>query len=283
MSCSGSMRSLRGNPSFSWENRPLCLLNFRALTFLLDIISVFVLRCRDVDPQVRADCVRELGQWMTINPEHFIASSYLQYLGWLLSDKTAAVRVETLKVLAKLYESDNQANALRQFTTRFTDRFIEMALGESDTSARQVAIRVATLIHKHGQLEEEDQVKLSVLIFGANAKVRKSLAKFVKARVFEDEVEGRMASCEVVISSQSEKITIKKDWVELKSLVSFLIKAGKAEEEQIASGNKPIEQGDGSHTRLIDETKVGRIALAVEALWGEIETLKVLYSVLWQC
>ncbi|KAG0057519.1 hypothetical protein BGZ83_009158 [Gryganskiella cystojenkinii] len=234
--------------------------------------SVFVLRCRDVDSQIRADCVRELGQWMTMNSEHFIASSYLQYLGWLLSDRTAAVRVETLKVLAKLYESDNQANALRQFTTRFTDRFIEMALGESDIAARQGAIRVATLIHKHGQLEEEDQVKLSVLIFGAHAKVRKALAKFVKARVWEDEVEGRMASCEVIVSSLTEKTEIKKDWIELKSLISFLIKVGKSEEGQVASGEKVLSQT--TDTRLIDETKVGRIALAIEALWSEIEALK---------
>ncbi|KAF9913147.1 hypothetical protein EC991_003606 [Linnemannia zychae] len=233
-------------------------------------VSVYVLRWRDVDPLVRSDCVRELGQWMIAYQEYFITSSYLKYLGFVLSDKAAAVRLEALKVLAKLYEIENQPTALRQFTTRFTDRFIEMAIGESDTSARLGAIKVATLVHKHGQLEEEDQVKLSALIFGANAKVRKGMAKFVKARVWEDEVEGRMAAGDVVISSSKDSKEMKKDWIELKSLTSFLIKVGKTVEEQ----DETTARVDKTGTRLFEETKVGRIALAVEALWSEVDSLK---------
>ncbi|KAF9095132.1 hypothetical protein BGX23_000991 [Mortierella sp. AD031] len=233
-------------------------------------LSVYVLRWRDVDPFVRSDCVRELGQWMVAYPDHFIASSYLKYVGWVLSDKAAAVRLEALKVLAKLYEIENQPTALRQFTTRFTDRFIEMAIGESDTSARLGAIKVATLVHKHGQLEEEEQVKLSALVFGANAKVRKAMAKFVKARVWEDEVEGKMAAGEIFISSSKDSAELKKDWIELKSLASFLIKVGRTVEEQDAT----LGQADKTGTRLFEETKVGRIALAVEALWSEIDSLK---------
>ncbi|KAG9070787.1 hypothetical protein KI688_008327 [Linnemannia hyalina] len=237
-------------------------------------VSVYVLRWRDVDPLVRSDCVRELGQWMIAYQDHFVTSSYLKYLGFVLSDKAAAVRLEALKVLAKLYEIDNQPTALRQFTARFTDRFVEMAIGESDTSARLGAIKVATLVHRHGQLEEEDQVKLSALIFGANAKVRKGIAKFVKARIWEDEVEGRMAAGEIVISSSKESTELKKDWIELKSLANFLIKVGKTVEEQNEIIGRNDNQADKTGTRLFEETKVGRIALAVEALWPEIESLK---------
>ncbi|KAG0088619.1 hypothetical protein BGZ92_005924, partial [Podila epicladia] len=227
--------------------------------------SVFVLRCRDVDPLVRTDCIQELGRWMDANQEQFVTSTYLPYLGWALSDRTAGVRLEALKVLAKLYEIDNQPNDLRQFTSRFTHRYIEMAVGEADTATRLGALRVVTLVQKHGQLEEEDQVKLSTLIYGANPRVRKSIAKFVKARVWEDEVESRLAACEVLVnSSKGDKEEVKKNWVELKSLASFLIKVGKSDSE-------PAEHVD---PRLIDETKVGRIALAVEALWSEIESLK---------
>lgn len=228
-----------------------------------------------MDPLVRSDCVRELGQWMIAYQDHFVASSYLKYLGFVLSDKSAAVRLEALKVLAKLYEIENQPTALRQFTTRFTDRFVEMAIGESDTLARLGAIKVATLVHRHGQLEEEDQVKLSALIFGANAKVRKGMAKFVKARVWEDEVEGRMAAGEIVISSSKDSTELKKDWIELKSLVNFLIKVGKTVEEQNEIIGRNDKQADKTGTRLFEETKVGRIALAIEALWSEIESLKV--------
>ncbi|KAK3826871.1 MAG: hypothetical protein JOS17DRAFT_236920 [Linnemannia elongata] len=237
-------------------------------------VSVYVLRWRDVDPLVRSDCVRELGQWMIAYQDHFVASSYLKYLGFVLSDKAAAVRLEALKVLAKLYEIEHQPTALRQFTTRFTDRFVEMAIGESDTLARLGAIKVATLVHRHGQLEEEDQVKLSALIFGANAKVRKGMAKFVKARVWEDEVEGRMAAGEIVISSSKDSTELKKDWIELKSLANFLIKVGKTVEEQNEIIGRNDNQADKTGTRLFEETKVGRIALAIEALWSEIDSLK---------
>ncbi|KAG0252704.1 hypothetical protein BG011_006843 [Mortierella polycephala] len=237
--------------------------------------SVFVLRCRDVDPLVRSDCVRELGKWMVANPDYFIASSYLLYLGWAVSDKAAMVRLEALKVLAKLYENENQASALRTFTAKLTDRVVDMAVGESDTAARLGAIRVATLIHKHGQLEEEDQVKLSTLIFGANAKVRKALAKFVKAHVWENEVEGRLATCELLVSSpQSEETQVKKNWIELKSLVSFLITVGKTDREQGEAAAHEEDHEDVAGSRLFEETKAGRIALAVEALWSEIEALK---------
>ncbi|KAF9947344.1 hypothetical protein BGZ70_002724 [Mortierella alpina] len=237
--------------------------------------SVYVLRCRDVDPVVRADCVRELGQWMIVNPDHFLESNYIRYIVWVLSDKAAVVRLESLKVLAKLYENGNQASALRHFTDRLTERVVEMALGETDTFARLGAIRVATLIHKHGQLEEEDQVKLSTLIFGANAKVRKALAKFVKARVWEDEIESRMAACDVLTSSsQVDANDVKKDRIELKSLVCFLIKVGKSDSQQSESEEHSDKQSAKEGTRLFDETKVGRIALAVEALWSEIDALK---------
>ncbi|KAF9558489.1 hypothetical protein EC968_007086 [Mortierella alpina] len=237
--------------------------------------SVYVLRCRDVDPVVRADCVRELGQWMIVNPDHFLESNYIRYIVWVLSDKAAIVRLESLKVLAKLYENGNQASALRHFTDRLTERVVEMAVGETDTSARLGAIRVATLIHKHGQLEEEDQVKLSTLVFGANAKVRKALAKFVKARVWEDEVESRMAACDVLTSSsQADANDVKKDRIELKSLVCFLIKVGKFESQQSEPEHQSDKQAAKEGTRLFDETKVGRIAMAVEALWSEIDALK---------
>ncbi|KAF9917949.1 hypothetical protein FBU30_000451 [Linnemannia zychae] len=247
----------------------------QALKWIDEIfVSVYVLRWRDVDPLVRSDCVRELGQWMSTYQDHFITSSYLKYLGFVLSDKVAVVRLEALKVLTKLYEIENQPTALRQFTNRFTDRFIEMAIGESDTSARLGAIKVATLVHRHGQLEEEDQVKLSALIFGANTKVRKGMAKFVKARVWEDEVEGRMAAGEIVISSSKDSTELKKDWIELKSLACFLIKVGKIVEEQSDTNAQNNSETDKTGTRLFEETKVGRIALAVEALWSEIESLK---------
>ncbi|KAF9430609.1 hypothetical protein BGZ76_000777 [Entomortierella beljakovae] len=232
--------------------------------------SVFILRCRDVDPLVRLDCIHELGQWMSLNPDQFIETTYIKYLGKVLSDKSPAVRLGALKALGKLNEIENQPNSLRSFTTRHTGRFIQMAVGDSDTLVRLGAIRVATLIQKHGHLEEEDQSKLSSLIFGANAKVRKSLSKFIKARIWEDEVESSIANCQLLVE---DGVEVKKNWIELKSLINFLIRVSKTLSEE---GDSEVldEQNNITSTRLVDETKVGRITLAVEALWSEVEALK---------
>ena len=52
--------------------------------------SVFVHRYRDVAPQIRAECVTSLGEWIEKNPSYFLDDNYFKYLGWLLSDKVSA-------------------------------------------------------------------------------------------------------------------------------------------------------------------------------------------------
>lgn len=68
--------------------------------------SVFVHRYRDVRPEIRALCLTELGVWMMeyrlvmilvawgsmylfvpLHRAHFLADSYLKYVGWCLYDK----------------------------------------------------------------------------------------------------------------------------------------------------------------------------------------------------
>jgi cohesin complex subunit SA-1/2 len=48
--------------------------------------GVFVHRYRDAEPSIRCECVRALGQWMQIFPEHYLDGDHLRYLGWNLTD-----------------------------------------------------------------------------------------------------------------------------------------------------------------------------------------------------
>jgi hypothetical protein len=56
------------------------------------IISVFVHRYRDVDPNIRKDCIQEVGSWVETLPDIYMNPSVLRYLGWMLSDKVIIVK-----------------------------------------------------------------------------------------------------------------------------------------------------------------------------------------------
>ncbi|KAF9975038.1 hypothetical protein BGZ73_001445 [Actinomortierella ambigua] len=244
-------------------------------------VSVFVMRCRDVDPLVRVECVRELGLWMAKYPDQFLSASYLRYVGWLVTDRASAVRTESLKALSKLYELDqhqHHASTLRPTMTRFMERLVGLALGDADLNVRLAAIRLLTLADQHGQLEVEDQQRMASMIFCTQPKVRRALAKFIHGRVAEDEVAKRMAQCEMHAtaarsgsgsSSAEAPAEVRKDWIELKSLASFFVKVG----QQLAAAAHE-EQAKEAKVRMIDEAKTGRVALAVEALWSDMEILK---------
>jgi cohesin complex subunit SA-1/2 len=49
--------------------------------------SVFIHRYRDVEPIIRAECVKELGVWIVKYPDRFLEDKVTRYLGWQLSDK----------------------------------------------------------------------------------------------------------------------------------------------------------------------------------------------------
>jgi cohesin complex subunit SA-1/2 len=49
----------------------------------------------------------------------FLADNYLKYVGWMLYDKGAEVRLACLRVLESLYSSSDHAPHLELFTARF--------------------------------------------------------------------------------------------------------------------------------------------------------------------
>ncbi|KAF9162211.1 hypothetical protein DFQ26_003750 [Actinomortierella ambigua] len=249
------------------------------LKWIEDIfVSVFVMRCRDVDPLVRVECVRELGLWMAKHPDQFLSTTYLRYIGWLVTDKASMVRTESLRALSKLYELDqhqHHANTLRPTMTRLMDKLVGLALGDADLNVRLAAIRLLTLADQHGQLETEDQQRVASMIFCTQPKIRKALAKFIQGRVAEDEVAKRIAECEMHVDANANaadpQAGLKKDWIELKSLASFFVKVG--QQLAAAAENEQVSK-EAARVRMIDEAKTGRIALAVEALWSDMEILK---------
>ncbi|KAI0074611.1 hypothetical protein K474DRAFT_1765478 [Panus rudis PR-1116 ss-1] len=249
--------------------------------FLKEFVDgVFVHRYRDLDPNIRAECVRSMGLWFAKYPSHFLDGAYLRYVGWVLSDTNTHVRLEAVKSLSLAYAQTEYVgiSALQHFTERFKPRLVEMAMGDTELNVRVAVVQVLQAINEHGLLEDEQTEKLCLLIFDEEAKMRRAVSGFVKG-VWEEGVEERLVGKK---PSAKEK---KKAGV--KVLAMLLVKWGKAldsgiredeEEEEAADDTStseatgPLKKAKGKAVAaLIASKPVGRTALAVEALWDEVE------------
>ena len=141
------------------------------LEYIGDIFrQVFVHRYRDVDTQLRSACVRALAQWMTHFEEFFLRADYLRYIGWLLSDPTDGVRLETVRLLLRLYRFINgkrEAMSLgfRQFTERFKDQFIQMAWKEKLLGVKVCLLEILTELYHLSFLTDSDVNHICLLGF----------------------------------------------------------------------------------------------------------------------
>lgn len=140
--------------------------------------TVFIHRYRDVDAKIRVDCATALGNWIASCPDVFFESQYLRYLGWVLSDSSAATRAEVVKQLLRLYKHKDNVGRLRGFTERFRPRMVEMATRDAEPTIRASAVELLDLIREVGLLEPDDIDVIGKLIFDSEPRVRKAVAGF---------------------------------------------------------------------------------------------------------
>ncbi|OBZ76095.1 Cohesin subunit psc3 [Grifola frondosa] len=236
--------------------------------FLKEFVDgVFVHRYRDLDPSIRAECVRAMGLWFKKYPAHFLDGAYLRYVGWVLSDAHTHVRLEAVRALALAYEQTAYigAAALQHFTERFKPRLVEMAVGDTELSVRVAVVQVLQAIDSHGLLEDEQRERLCLLVFDEEARVRKAVSGFVKG-VWEESVEERLVG--------RKATDMEKSRVGVKALGMLLVNWGKALDK--TSGNNDGDDEDDvglgkEVASLVGPNPKGRTALAVEALWDEVE------------
>ncbi|KAF3932901.1 hypothetical protein ABW19_dt0210609 [Dactylella cylindrospora] len=147
--------------------------------------SVFVHRYRDVDGKIRAECIHELGIWIMKLPSMFFEASYLRYLGWVLSDTAPGVRSEVIKALHRLFKDRANVGGLRNFTERFRERLVEMALQDADSGVRAETISLLNEVRQVGFLEADDIEAIGKLLYDAEPKVRNAVADFFASSVQE--------------------------------------------------------------------------------------------------
>ncbi|KAH9035024.1 hypothetical protein EDB85DRAFT_1945370 [Lactarius pseudohatsudake] len=241
--------------------------------FLKELVdSVFVNRYRDLDPSIRAECVRSIGLWFKKYPGYFLDGSYLRYVGWVLSDSNTQVRLEAVKSLSGVYENADYIGSVQTFTERFKPRLVEMAARDTELAVRVAVIGVLGAIDAHQLLEDEQREELCILVFDEDAKVRKAVSEFVRG-VWAEIVE------EVLGNGKGKQ---ERTRAGVKALGKLLVRLSKplGKKAAIAEDDEDSFNGvtSGSALRRVREVAAlvgaeqrGRIALAVEALWDDVE------------
>ena len=152
--------------------------------------GVFVHRYRDTQPEIRAICMAEIGNWMKRYPGMFLDDSYLKYVGWTLYDRVGEVRLCCLKCLHPLYDTDELAPKLELFTNRFKDRIVEMTLDkEYDVAVHGVKLVSNILKFSDNVLSDKDCENVYELVYSSHRAVAQSAGEFLNTKLFSREID----------------------------------------------------------------------------------------------
>ncbi|KAG1847841.1 hypothetical protein DFJ58DRAFT_797077 [Suillus subalutaceus] len=190
--------------------------------YLKEIVDgVFVHRYRDLDPHIRAECVRAM-------------------------DSATPVRLEAVRALSAVYGQAEYIGGLMNFTARFKPRLLEMAARDTELAVRTAVLGVLGVVDQHGLLEDEEREQMCQLVFDSEVRVRKAVAGFVGGlwnELVEERLAGRKALAMLLVRWDRERV----------------------EEED---GSQ-----DGSQRGVTMSADIkGRTALAVEALWDDVDS-----------
>ncbi|KAJ5800230.1 uncharacterized protein N7518_002298 [Penicillium psychrosexuale] len=232
--------------------------------------TVFVHRYRDIDGQIRAECLTALGGWIRTYREIFFEGQYLRYLGWTLADVIAQTRLVALTELLSLYENRDNLAGLHSFTERFRQRIVEMAVQDADVSVRVAAIELLNHLREAGLLEPNDIDTVGRLVFDLDTRIRKTAGRFFVANVQDayesitDEVGEEIAEL-LADDDEDDYESPKHSWIKFKCLAE-LFQA--YDDQQAEQQPEPL-----SRDTLLGAAVESRFALATEAVYPHLEEL----------
>ena len=152
--------------------------------------GVFVQRYRDIDPQIRELCLAQLCEWINDYPSGFLDNSFLRYLGWSLSDKTARVRKLAVQSVKTLFKPPKwRLEYLKAFYDRFKQRIMEMAMKDVDEHVRSAALQaIGTIVDSDPCLINERASKelIQHLIKGKDVSGLKTIKSLLRDYFLED-------------------------------------------------------------------------------------------------
>ena len=132
--------------------------------------GVFLHRYRDSTAQIREVCMENLGVYIRELPDVFLENQWLKYLGWMLGDKDANVRLCSIRSITRLVPDDTEntndpatdeflverSQTLQPFVTKFTARLIDLVLDVNGDVAEE-ALRCLIALLRCGLLDQMDE------------------------------------------------------------------------------------------------------------------------------
>ncbi|NWR63871.1 STAG2 protein, partial [Bucorvus abyssinicus] len=150
--------------------------------------GTFLNRYRDVIPEIRATCIEEIGSWIKTYPDAFLNDSYLKYIGWMLYDKQAEVRLKCLLGLQGIYSRKDLVSRMDLFTSRFKDRIVSMPLDKDHEVAVQ-AMKLLMLMSQNCEdvLSTEDCETLYQFVYTTHRPLAVAAGEFLYKRLLSHE------------------------------------------------------------------------------------------------
>ncbi|NWW89812.1 STAG2 protein, partial [Rhynochetos jubatus] len=150
--------------------------------------GTFLKRYCDVIPEIRATCVEEIGSWIKTYPDAFLNDSYLKYVGWMLYDKQAEVRLKCLLGLQGIYSRKELVSRMDLFTSRFKDRIVSMPLDKDHEVAVQ-AMKLLMLMSQNCEdvLSAEDCETLYQFVYTTHRPLAVAAGEFLYKRLLSHE------------------------------------------------------------------------------------------------
>ena len=141
--------------------------------------TIFIIKYRDVSPEIRATAISALGGWIIYNPEHFLDEIHSKYIGWLLSDRESVVRKAAIHAIARALKEEQLHEHLGTFLDRFSDRIVEMSRDKDDHVA-VAAIDVLTSIIPYDILTNEASEKICEMAVNERHRdIRRAAGRFL--------------------------------------------------------------------------------------------------------
>ncbi|XP_058042644.1 cohesin subunit SA-2-like isoform X2 [Ahaetulla prasina] len=180
--------------------------------------GTFLPRYRDIIPEIRAICIEEMGSWMRIYPDTFLNDSYLKYLGWMLYDKHAEVRLKCLQALQGIYSQKEVVCKMDLFTSRFKDRIVSMAL-DRDHEVTVQAMKLLMVMSQNCEdaLSSEDCENLYQFVYSIHRPLAVAAGELLYKRLIIQEIETESF---IKTNGNQERITS-----QLKTLIVFFLES----------------------------------------------------------
>ncbi|ODV91945.1 hypothetical protein CANCADRAFT_534 [Tortispora caseinolytica NRRL Y-17796] len=136
----------------------------------------FTLRCRDVDPKIRAACLTSLGKCMTVDPSHILTAENIKYLAWGLSDPAREARKAAIEALEDAFSESSESIDLLEL---YSKSILRCAFDAGFNDIRIPAISLLSKIYTSSDLDPHSENYYFHLLFDDSESVRDATARAI--------------------------------------------------------------------------------------------------------